>query len=1013
MEEAQPSTRCPRCGAKVQADTMEALCPVCLFAVAIDTRSTVTADPWEPPWSSADAPRKPGDRAWLTPGQIFGPYRIERLLGSGGMGDVYEAEELDQGRRVALKILSQRLSGREDRARFLREGQLAASTSHPHSVYIFGSDEIDGTPVIAMELLRGGTLKDVVRERGALPPADAVDAILQVIAGLDALHAAGVLHRDIKPSNCFVDGDGTVKIGDFGLSISTIKRDASALTEMGTFHGTPQFAAPEQLRGEPLDVRADIYAAGATLYYLLTGQPPFDDTNLVALVTRIATDTPPSLRALAPAVPRNLASVILRCLAKDKALRPATYAELHDALRPFSSAAPVPAGPRWRVMAGALDEVMVGVPLLLLNISFVLRSGLVDAPSWLFNVAIAARVAYFGLSEGLGGASMGKRLMGLRVVIASGGQRPGVTRGLWRSLIFHAPMYAPAAALLLDQAELVELISRSLLVAMGPSLAVWTLTALLFSTARRRNGFAGIHELWSATRVVYRFEERARPTPPQAIESTVRDEASRQRLGPFDVIGSLGDTETGTLLVGFDPRLRRRVWLHQVPTGTPVISSLIRDLNRRGRLRWLGGRRTSTENWDAYEALDGGALITRFDRPLPWEVVRSWLADLSSEIGAGLVDGSLGRLGLDFVWIGADGHARLLDFRVRSAPPGASSTWPADPQSAQEFLGAVATSALTGQRYGASTQFGPRHRHELPLSASALLGALHRRELVGWPEVIRRVTAVLSGPVCVGRRRRLATLALSAAVPIGSVLMSVAILAIVIPAVARAIPLEIQELSQALDTLAMPRRADGTIDQTMLETYIAGRFGAMASRPQFWADPMVAGFLRRHRRTIERILVDHPHVSNEQMEAATTAVGPFLERRARHASLQAINPWAIAVSGAPLLLLATTLAAILSAWLFRGGLLLRLFDLVVVTPDGVPVSRLRAVGRAFAAWGPVIVIFWCTPMVASMVGLLGSGPAAGVAISAALLFVGGAIFAVVDPPRSLQDRIAGTYLIPR
>ena len=106
-----------------------------------------------------------------TPGQVFGPYHIERLIGHGGMGEVYEAEHVEQGRRVALKVLHQRLSGREDHARFVREGQLAASINHPHTVYVFGSEEIDGIPTIAMELLPGGTLKDRVKERGPLPPA--------------------------------------------------------------------------------------------------------------------------------------------------------------------------------------------------------------------------------------------------------------------------------------------------------------------------------------------------------------------------------------------------------------------------------------------------------------------------------------------------------------------------------------------------------------------------------------------------------------------------------------------------------------------------------------------------------------------------------------------------------------------------------------------------------------------------------------------------------------------------
>ncbi len=254
------------------------------------------------------------------------------------MGDVYEAEHIEQGRRVALKVLNQHLSSREDRARFLREGQLAASINHPHTVYIFGSEEIDGIPTISMELLPGGTLKDRVKAHGPLPPAVAVDAILQVVDGLNAMHAVGVLHRDVKPSNCFIDSDGTVKVGDFGLSISTLARDVSQLTITGAFLGTPQYAAPEQLKGDPLDVRADIYGVGATLYYLLTGQPPFDDSHVLALVTRIASEEPRSPRAHVPSIPRGLAAIVLRCLAKDRTQRPASYAVLQDALQPFSSA---------------------------------------------------------------------------------------------------------------------------------------------------------------------------------------------------------------------------------------------------------------------------------------------------------------------------------------------------------------------------------------------------------------------------------------------------------------------------------------------------------------------------------------------------------------------------------------------------------------------------------------------------------------------------------------------------
>ena len=170
---------CPRCRAELAAGTPEDLCPACLLAGASASLSSVTevapttlSPVGSPAGTSHEKPR-------LTPGQMFGPYRIERLLGHGGMGEVYEAEHLEQGRRVALKVLNQPLAGPEDRARFLREGQLAASINHPYSVYIFGSEEIARTPVITMELLQGGTLTDRVTAHGPLPPVEAVDAIRQ------------------------------------------------------------------------------------------------------------------------------------------------------------------------------------------------------------------------------------------------------------------------------------------------------------------------------------------------------------------------------------------------------------------------------------------------------------------------------------------------------------------------------------------------------------------------------------------------------------------------------------------------------------------------------------------------------------------------------------------------------------------------------------------------------------------------------------------------------------------
>ncbi len=344
------SRRCPRCGRQLPPDAPEGLCASCLLTAGAETL-TGSSDATSTGVASTGDPSRPGAPR-LVDGQLWGPYRVIRLLGRGGMGEVYEAEQLETGRRLALKVLRDTLRGDEDRARFLREGQLAASISHAHTVYIFGSEEVGGAPAITMELLSGGTLKDRVSAEGPMPPSAAVSAVLDIIGGLDAAQAAGILHRDIKPSNCFVDADGAVKVGDFGLSISTLTRDVRHELATAGFEGTPQFAAPEQLRGEPLDVRADIYAVGATLYYLLTGRPPLDAPDFRELVSKVASEKPPSPRVLRRDIPRGLAAVVLRCLAKAPAGRPQSYAELADLLRPYVSADEAPCSAR-----GALHRV--------------------------------------------------------------------------------------------------------------------------------------------------------------------------------------------------------------------------------------------------------------------------------------------------------------------------------------------------------------------------------------------------------------------------------------------------------------------------------------------------------------------------------------------------------------------------------------------------------------------------------------------------------------------------------
>jgi hypothetical protein len=715
--------RCFRCHAEPPPDAPLGLCPTCLFAAAADPMEALAEEE-------------------LRPGELFGPYRIERLLGRGGMGEVYVAEQLEQGRRVALKVLAEQLASEADRTRFLQEGQLAASLNHSHSVYIFGSEEIDGRPVIAMELLPGGTLKDRVQQQGPLPPAEAVDAILQVVAGLEAAEGVGILHRDVKPSNCFIDRDGTVKVGDFGLSISTLAREARSCGTPDVFHGTPLFASPEQLRGAPLDVRADIYAVGATLYYLLTGQAPFDGCDLRALAATTASQAPPSARALESAIPAELDALVLRCLARDPACRPATYAQLADRLKPFSSEVAMPGPLGLRLAASAFDGVLlIGAAAL---IDLLARAWFTwDVPTAVPSTILVVSLFYWSVSEGVWGASYGKASCALRVVTTAGG-RPGIARALVRSSILLMPVALAAILSPLWDAPS----RRAHWPGLGSMSALAGVVVLLMSTGTPRNGWAGLHEIVSGTRVVRRRLVNHRPT----LESAARGPAPcpTWRVGPYDVVAPIGTTDRGEILLARDSRLKRAVWVHALRAPTAAVSALLRGVSRPGRLHWLSGQRTSRDSWDAYDASEGAPLVTTV-APQPWRTVRQWLLDLAQEIDAGLQDGSVEALALDHVWITRDGRAKLLDFRAPGVPASTFGSVRLSTGSAERFLSDVAHRMLQGPAIA-----------PLPLSAAACLQRLERQEFATLADVVKALTGLLTQPAFVTRRQREMALALGA-----------------------------------------------------------------------------------------------------------------------------------------------------------------------------------------------------------------------------------------------------------
>jgi eukaryotic-like serine/threonine-protein kinase len=249
---------------------------------------------------------------------VDGRYRILRRIGSGGMADVYCAEDTQLGRQVALKLLYPRFAEDEQFVeRFRREASSAAGLQHPNVVQVFDRGEWDGTYYIAMEFLPGRNLKQIVREHGALEPALAVDLVIQILKAARFAHRRGIVHRDIKPHNVIVDDEGRAKVTDFGIA----RAGASDMTETGSIMGTAQYLSPEQAQGLPVDARSDLYSIGIVLYELLTGQPPFDAESPVTIALKQVSEEPVPPRRINPAVPPAVEAVVMRALRKDPAER--------------------------------------------------------------------------------------------------------------------------------------------------------------------------------------------------------------------------------------------------------------------------------------------------------------------------------------------------------------------------------------------------------------------------------------------------------------------------------------------------------------------------------------------------------------------------------------------------------------------------------------------------------------------------------------------------------------------
>ncbi len=563
-----------------------------------------------------------------------------RVLGAGGMGVVFEAEETRTGRRVALKVIAPRLSPSQDVLdRFQQEARASASLSHDHCVFVYGAYQVHNNPAIAMELMSGETLDDRIKSKKKISILQAVKWTHQMLEGLSSAHESNLIHRDIKPSNIFMAANNTVKVGDFGLTQSNTE-DLSQ-SQSGVFMGSPLFASPEQVRGYQLDHRSDLYSVGATLYALLSGSAPHTSTTIGDLFAKIATEDAPSLRTVRRRVPKDLEAIVFKALAKKPEDRFDDCAAFQQALAPFLRARGGTPQLSSRIAAYCIDTLVFLIPIAALAIA----QDLLAHSGSEFSISLSMETTrtsarfifalHFVVIEGRYGASLGKRILGLRVVTMSG-DRPGIRRAFLRYLIF----------------DLDFLMS---FLGLKSSFWGWIWFAALFSTASRRSGRRGLHERVSGTRVIEVNETFFKRSRARDVLDPKRNtsELPQGSCGPYQLLDQLHETNQGDLWLGRDEKLGRDVWILSNSQEFFVGDDTNSNLHFLDRIEDSNGVHR------VFEAPGGAPLLeyVTANRTLPWPIARQVILDL-----IGILSDSNKHPIMEQVWIDRKGKLRLLPF---------------------------------------------------------------------------------------------------------------------------------------------------------------------------------------------------------------------------------------------------------------------------------------------------------------------------------------------------------------
>lgn len=947
--------------------------------------------------------KRPGtDHTGFQEGSYFGAYQLISKLGQGGFGQVWEAVNQDNGRRVALKVLTKvSATSQELRHRFQREGRLAASLNHPNSVFTIATEEIEGLPTISMELMPGGTLQDLIRQ-GPLSATRAVDYILDIVDGLEAALQKGILHRDVKPSNCFLDAQGRAKIGDFGLSKSL--EVESALTATGSFLGTPSYSSPEQVRGRELDHRSDLYSVGATLYALLSGRPPFEARNSGEVLARILSEEPLPLARHGVAVPRGLRRIVLRLLRKDPRARFQSYAALRSALLSYSSRGTTSASFGQRSLAMAVDEVVLWIatvywPLLPFGPARWKAYEAFEALTVL--LVLSLPILYFLATEGKWGKSLGKLLFGLRVTDVEGVPAP-FGRILGRTLIFVAVIHGPEALFLALDMLQVELGAVSPKFLVIPGAACGAIVVCL--TMRRANGFAGIHELASGTRVLaVRAGEKA-ATEDYENPGSASSIAVGQTFGPFRVTHVVWETADAGFLIGKDEALDRNVWVHRRPCreDEPDVMQAT-----PGRLQWLQGSRLAGRCWDAFAAPTGTGFVewVQSRGRVEWVELRPILeglaAELKSRIGRTYCDGSYS---LRRVWIDGSCQVKLTDFPTTSVETDEAKC--AQIVDWQELLAQVTRLGLEGRLPAGDDDGMPQV--PLPIAVRPFVARLcAERSFENPAEVLVELNKLAGHTERITRWRR--------AGPPMMVGVPAAIFAFLLAFVALGAYLLGDEQSELL-TMAQYAGRLQELEMTGSDKENAEMREALGRILASWASrldlesataKMANDVLEIFGFTVEGLIADFPASTEEELKSAEQTVlarYPDLRPGEMKSSAQILREGFIEI----LLLLAWVMLADLGLTLiFGGSLLLRMFGIAVQRGNGGRAGRLLCAGRAMVAWAPFLFVLTVAQYSAPQL------PDMALAVSAVIILLTAAAYAVINPKRGIPDLVMGTHLVPK